>query len=84
MKRIREKLKSKWVLLIVIIYTIYLIENIMHIVNIEEIRKNLIGKSEAYRFGAYAALYIKPIFDLIILYYVLFKIKILGNKINII
>jgi len=81
MKNIREKLKSKWVLFIVIMYMIYLIENIIHIINIEDIRKNLIGKSDEYKLGAYAALYFKPIFDLLVLYYFLFKIKIIDNKI---
>lgn len=84
MNHIREQLKSKWILFIVIMYTIYLIENIMHILNIEVVTKNLIGKSEAYIFGAYAALYLKPIFDLFVIYFVLFKIKIIDNRISII
>lgn len=65
-------------------YTIYLIENIMHILNIEVVTKKPIGKSEAYIFGTYAALYLKPIFNLFVIYFVLFKIKIIDNRISLI
>jgi hypothetical protein len=84
MNHIREQLKSKWVLFIVIMYTIYFIENILHIINIDEVKRNLIGKSEAFIYGAYAALYLKPIFDLFVIYFALFKIKFINNRISII
>lgn len=56
----------------------------MHILNIEVVTKKPIGKSEAYIFGTYAALYLKPIFNLFVIYFVLFKIKIIDNRISLI
>lgn len=79
MTNIRKQLISKWVLFIVIMYTIYFIENILHIINIEVFKRNLIGKSEAYIYGAYAALILKPIFDLFVIYFALLKIEVIDN-----
>jgi hypothetical protein len=66
----------------VIIFTIYFIEHVTHIVNYDDYMKNLVDKRPSYKIGALSALFIKPIFDLTVLHTVLFKDNLLVKKRN--
>ena len=61
-------------------FTIYFIQHIIGIINFDDFEKKLINKSESYKIGTLSALYLKPIFDLTVLYTVLFRAILLVKK----
>jgi hypothetical protein len=80
MKTIKEKLKIKWVKLIVIIVLFFLIMDTLYLLKLVVINNRLGGESLAYSIGYLFRFFIRPILDLIILYALLFNIKIADNK----
>jgi len=83
MKNIREKLKSKWVLTIVIIVLVFLIKDIINIflkVDFNNFKTNdnlfYIYDHIGYSIGILS----HPILDTTILYALLFKIEIVENE----
>jgi hypothetical protein len=80
MESIKEKLKIKWLLLIVIIVLFFLIMDTLYLLKLVDINNRLGGESLAYSIGYLFGFFIRPILDLTILYALLFKIKISDNK----
>jgi hypothetical protein len=80
MNIIKQRLKSKSVMFFVIIFTIYFIEHIINVINYADYEKILNNENESYKIGALSALFLKPIFDLTVLYTVLFKDNLLVRK----
>lgn len=80
METIKDKLKSKWVLSIVIIVVFFLIKDTLYLLKLVDINNRLGGESLAYSIGYLFGFFIKPILDLTILYALLFKIEFADNK----
>jgi hypothetical protein len=80
METIKDKLKSKWVLSIVIIVVFFLITDTLYLLKLVDINNRLGGESLAYSIGYLFGFFISPILDLTILYALLFKIEIADNK----
>jgi hypothetical protein len=80
MNKIREKLKSKWVLTIIVIVLLFLIRDINLLSNLEIINRNLVLETGAYKIGYVTGYYLRPILDLIIIYSLLFKIDLVQKN----
>ena len=80
MKTIKEKLKIKWIKLIVIIVLLFLIKGTIYLFQLDSISEKFVGESTSFVIGVILRLISKPILDLTILYALLFKIKIADNK----
>ena len=80
METFKDKLKSKWVLSIVIIILFFLVMDVKHLLHLVDLNKRLSMKSYAYSVGYLLGFFIRPILDLTTLYVLLFKIKIANSK----
>ena len=76
MKKLSEKLKSKWVLIIVSILIVFLIKDTLQIIENANFNNiNIHTKHVGYIIGFIIGLYHKIILDLFLIYIVLFKIN---------
>jgi len=83
MKNLSEKLKSKWVLIIVSILIVFLIKDSIQIFKIPNFDNNEHATHVGYITGYIIGVSYKAILDLILIYIVLFKINFTFNKNNI-
>ena len=76
MKNLSEKLKSKWVLIIVSIFIIFLIKDTLQIIDNATFNNiNTHTKHVGYIIGFFIGLSHKVILDLFLIYIVLFKVN---------
>jgi hypothetical protein len=75
MKNLSEKLKSKWVLIIVSILVVFLIKDSIQIFKIPNFNNNEHATHVGYITGYIIGVSYKAILDLILIYIVLFKIN---------
>jgi hypothetical protein len=80
MKTIMEKLKIKWLLLIVILVLFFLIIDTLYLFQLDSVSEKFVGKSTSFKIGLILRLISRPILDLTILYALLFNIKIAETK----
>ena len=84
MKKLSEKLKSKWVLIIVSIFIIFLIKDTLQIIDNATFNNiNTHTKHVGYIIGFFIGLSHKVILDLFLIYIVLFKVDFSFKKNNI-
>jgi hypothetical protein len=83
MKNLSEKLKSKWVLIIISILIVFLIKDSIQIFKITNFDNNEHATHVGYITGYIIGVSYKAILDLILIYIVLFKINFTFNKNNI-
>jgi len=75
MKNLSEKLKSKWVLIIVSILIVFLIKDSIQIFKIPNFNNNEHATHVGYITGYIIGVSYKAILDLILIYIVLFKVN---------